>query len=658
MNKNDSTVHLSKIFNPSKKKTISLPPLTRDKFEHLVNVSVSSPNDEEECVVAVKFYGSRVSLCRLGDSEWTRVDVPCPSFHFSTIVYSERDKRFYVNNCNPDYTGPTDFTPTSNPGLLTPVSGYKRFPFSNFLEASSNPRFRFAFTMPRLARELDPIFQSNSLHSKVTVKQQVKISYSLCDEHHNFIDIEKESLFRLSITTMANSFTFLADLKAGRCSNNEEAIQHVSWTIAEFSFSVMEFQQRKCCVILELSSNLPRVLEVCTSAIPQAFLDGTDTNPSRLTEEGTNVPKVALPEVVVPGRDDKDGLCFQCRTAVASPTKDHRPEQQLNLHKQCSYPSQLELSAISLATWEGSELAKAFFDHRDNAELLGPCFVLFLSGGITIQVHYILVQVLYSLSFCWVFEPLKLFIIISSLPPRFRESSRDSVSLKVKAFTLLVTLLLEGYSPRFLHLLIESIICFVPFVVICMILMEFQFDCFVSTDGSVSLKLETSPYWSVPISSSSLGSCSVGSYFVGQYYQVLQQQPDLIHQFYSETSKAIRVDGDSSETADTLLNIHNMVMSLNFTAIEVKTINSVESWEGGVLVAVSGSVKTKEFSNRRSFMQTFFLAPQEKGYFVLNDIFQFINEGTVSYHQPSYLSESNRDEAQLNPPNPHPEEPQ
>ncbi|CAN7012530.1 unnamed protein product, partial [Brassica oleracea var. botrytis] len=24
----------------------------------------------------------------------------------------------------------------------------------------------------------------------------------------------------------------------------------------------------------------------------------------------------------------------------------------------------------------GSELAKAFFDHRDNAELLGPCFVL------------------------------------------------------------------------------------------------------------------------------------------------------------------------------------------------------------------------------------------------------------------------------------------
>ncbi|CAG7873313.1 unnamed protein product, partial [Brassica rapa] len=147
----------------------------------------------------------------------------------------------------------------------------------------------------------------------------------------------------------------------------------------------------------------------------------------------------------------------------------------------------------------------------------------------------------------------------------------------------------------------------------------------------------------------------VGSYFVEQYYQVLQQQPHLIHQFYSESSKMIRVDGDSSDTAVTLLHIHNMVMSLNFTAIEVKTINSVESWEGGVLVAISGSVKTKEFSNRRSFMHTFFLAPQEKGYFVLNDIFQFIDEGLVfSHHQSSCLSET-KHEVRLNPPSPHPE---
>lgn len=40
---------------------------------------------------------------------------------------------------------------------------------------------------------------------------------------------------------------------------------------------------------------------------------------------------------------------------------------------------------------------------------------------------------------------------------------------------------------------------------------------------------------------------------MGQYYQVLQQQPDVVHQFYSEASNMIRVDGDSSESASAIL---------------------------------------------------------------------------------------------------------
>ncbi|CAN1766925.1 Nuclear transport factor 2 [Linum perenne] len=76
-------------------------------------------------------------------------------------------------------------------------------------------------------------------------------------------------------------------------------------------------------------------------------------------------------------------------------------------------------------------------------------------------------------------------------------------------------------------------------------------------------------------------------------------------------------------------------MSLNFAAIEIKTINSIESWNGGVLVMVSGSVKTKDFSGRKNFVHTFFLAPQETGYFVLNDIFQFIDSEVVYQQQPT-----------------------
>lgn len=52
-----------------------------------------------------------------------------------------------------------------------------------------------------------------------------------------------------------------------------------------FSFlQMIEFQQRKCSVIFDLSANLARVLEFCTYEIPEAFLSGVDTNLRRLVE--------------------------------------------------------------------------------------------------------------------------------------------------------------------------------------------------------------------------------------------------------------------------------------------------------------------------------------------------------------------------------------
>ncbi|KAL6968142.1 hypothetical protein U1Q18_033945 [Sarracenia purpurea var. burkii] len=141
----------------------------------------------------------------------------------------------------------------------------------------------------------------------------------------------------------------------------------------------------------------------------------------------------------------------------------------------------------------------------------------------------------------------------------------------------------------------------------------------------------------------SVSASQVGSYFVGQYYQILQQQPDFAHQFYTDSSTMIRVDGDSSETASAMLQIHALITSLNFTGIEIKTINSLESWSGGVLVVVSGSVRAKDFNGRRKFVQTFLLAPQEKGYFVLNDIFHIINEDVIHQHTVPTLLEQKID---------------
>ena len=70
-------------------------------------------------------------------------------------------------------------------------------------------------------------------------------------------------------------------------------------------------------------------------------------------------------------------------------------------------------------------------------------------------------------------------------------------------------------------------------------------------------------------------------------------------------------------------------MSSNYNEFkaEIKTVDSQDSHCGGVLVLVTGSLSTKS-SDKRNFVQSFFLAPQEKGYFVLNDIFRYLDVET------------------------------
>ncbi|KAI3469856.1 hypothetical protein Pfo_026519 [Paulownia fortunei] len=142
-------------------------------------------------------------------------------------------------------------------------------------------------------------------------------------------------------------------------------------------------------------------------------------------------------------------------------------------------------------------------------------------------------------------------------------------------------------------------------------------------------------------------AAQVGTYFVGQYYQMLQNQPDFVHQFYSDASTMLRIDGNARETATAMLQIHQLVMTLNYTGIEIKTAHSLESWNGGVLVMVSGSIHVKDFNGRKKFVETFFLAPQEKGYFVLNDLFHYVDDEQILQHPIAYLPQSNLD-AKLN----------
>lgn len=76
-----------------------------------------------------------------------------------------------------------------------------------------------------------------------------------------------------------------------------------------------------------------------------------------------------------------------------------------------------------------------------------------------------------------------------------------------------------------------------------------------------------------------------------------------------------------------LQQIHEKVMSSDYSEFkaEIKTVDSQDSLSGGVLVLVAGSLSTKS-TGKRNFVQCFFLAPQEKGYFVLNDVFRYCDD--------------------------------
>lgn len=58
---------------------------------------------------------------------------------------------------------------------------------------------------------------------------------------------------------------------------------------------------------------------------------------------------------------------------------------------------------------------------------------------------------------------------------------------------------------------------------------------------------------------------------------------------------------------------------------ETKTVDAQESLGGGVTVLVTGYLSGVD-NVKRGFTQSFFLAPQDKGFFVLNDTFRFVEE--------------------------------
>ncbi|XP_027767570.1 putative G3BP-like protein isoform X2 [Solanum pennellii] len=118
----------------------------------------------------------------------------------------------------------------------------------------------------------------------------------------------------------------------------------------------------------------------------------------------------------------------------------------------------------------------------------------------------------------------------------------------------------------------------------------------------------------------------VGNAFVQQYYHILHHSPGLVFRFYQDISKLGRPEDDGSMSiTSTMQAINDKILSLNYADFraEIKSVDSQESFNGGVHVLVSGYLTGKD-NLIRNFSQTFFLAPQDRGYFVLNDMFRYV----------------------------------
>ncbi|KAL5794760.1 hypothetical protein ACOSP7_003354 [Xanthoceras sorbifolium] len=120
----------------------------------------------------------------------------------------------------------------------------------------------------------------------------------------------------------------------------------------------------------------------------------------------------------------------------------------------------------------------------------------------------------------------------------------------------------------------------------------------------------------------------VGNAFVHQYYLILHQSPELVHRFYQDISKLGRpADNGAMGITTTMQAINDKILSLDYGefSAEITTVDAQESYNGGVLVLVTGYLTGKD-NVRRKFSQSFFLAPQDKGYFVLNDVFRYVDD--------------------------------
>ncbi|KAK1780944.1 hypothetical protein QBC45DRAFT_83427 [Copromyces sp. CBS 386.78] len=119
----------------------------------------------------------------------------------------------------------------------------------------------------------------------------------------------------------------------------------------------------------------------------------------------------------------------------------------------------------------------------------------------------------------------------------------------------------------------------------------------------------------------------VGWYFVEQYYTTLSKNPEKLHLFYGKKSQFVYgQEAEISSVSYGRQGIQERIKGLDFQDCKVR-ISNVDSQGSGdnIVIQVIGETSNKG-AEPKKFVQTFVLAQQPSGYFVLNDMLRYIKE--------------------------------
>ncbi|KAG0344306.1 hypothetical protein BG004_004567 [Podila humilis] len=120
----------------------------------------------------------------------------------------------------------------------------------------------------------------------------------------------------------------------------------------------------------------------------------------------------------------------------------------------------------------------------------------------------------------------------------------------------------------------------------------------------------------------------IGAIFAHEYYTFLNKDPARLHCFYNPNSTLSHgFQGEETDVCVGQLAIKSKITNLNFVDCKVliTNIDCQQSLDGSIIIQVLGDL-ANDGGLAQKFVQTFFLAQQPKGYYVLNDIFRYLKD--------------------------------